>query len=266
MKKAGIVVGVIFLVLFLDQWSKIWVKTNMTYGEEILIFGLEWAKIHFVENNGMAFGISLGGNYGKLALSLFRILAVGFLIYYLRLLMKTEKTSLGLLVSFALILAGAIGNILDSAFYGLMFSASTYHGEVATLFPEGGGYAGFLHGKVVDMLYFPMFSGVYPDWLPFKGGEPFQFFKPVFNLADTSITVGVLNILLFQRSFFSAEKEEEEQGQAEASSTAKGESEASTTTEKEVGQEQVEEGNNGEKEDQNGVDANQSSEQVEPKE
>lgn len=247
----------------------------MTYGEEILIFGLEWAKIHFVENNGMAFGISLGGNYGKLALSLFRILAVGFLIYYLRLLMKTEKTSLGLLVSFALILAGAIGNILDSAFYGLIFSESTYHGEVASLFPEGGGYAGFLHGKVVDMLYFPMFSGIYPDWLPIKGGEAFQFFKPVFNLADTSITIGVLNILLFQRSFFSAEKEEEQEtsaainGESTADTpqgTTEGESSADTATDSTNDDDAENEGKDNGIEGQEGVDANQSNEQVEPKE
>ncbi len=257
MKKAGIVIGVIFLVLFLDQWSKIWVKTNMTYGEEILIFGWEWAKIHFVENNGMAFGISLGGNYGKLALSLFRILAVGFLIYYLRLLMKTEKTSNGLLISFALILAGAIGNILDSAFYGLIFSESTYHGATATLFPEGGGYAGFLHGKVVDMLYFPMFAGQYPSWLPFKGGESFLFFKPVFNLADTSITIGVLNILLFQRSFFSAEKPEE----MEEETTMVAAVDTNTDADGIQKEEKIQDIEN-----QGGVDANQSNEQVEPTE
>lgn len=181
---------------------KIWVKTHMAYGEEIRILGFDWALLHFVENNGMAFGISLGGAYGKLALSLFRILAVGFLAYYIRFLINI-KVSVGLLVSFALILAGAVGNILDSAFYGMIFSASSPHyGNLAALFPPEGGYSSFLHGRVVDMLYFPILSGYFPDWLPLWGGEPYLFFKPVFNLADLSITLGVLNILLFQRSFF----------------------------------------------------------------
>jgi len=173
----------------------------MEYDQEIPILGLDWALLHFVENPGMAFGISLGGEYGKLALSLFRILAVGFLIYYLKELLKIGA-NMGLLVSFALILAGAIGNIIDSAFYGVIFSASPYHGGLAELFPEGGGYGRFLHGKVVDMFYFPIFRGFLPDWIPYFGGKYHIFFKPIFNLADTAITIGVVSILLFNRSFF----------------------------------------------------------------
>lgn len=175
----------------------------MGLGEEFLIFGQEWARIHFVENEGMAFGITLGGSYGKLALSLFRIIAVGFLIYYIRLL-SNARAAFGLLACFGLILAGALGNILDSAFYGLIFSETPYHsGGVAEMFPEAGGYAGFLYGKVVDMLYFPMFQGTFPEWFPFWAGEPYLFFRPVFNVADTAITVGVLSLLIFHRGFFS---------------------------------------------------------------
>ena len=171
-----------------------------------------WGRIHFVENEGMAFGIELPGNYGKLALSLFRIAAVGFLFYYLKLLIRA-KASFGLVACFGLILAGALGNILDSAFYGLLFSESPFHSrEVATLFPPEGGYAGFLHGKVVDMFYFPMFSGTFPEWVPAWGGQPFLFFRPVFNLADASITVGVISLLLFHRDFFSGTDEETEAG------------------------------------------------------
>ena len=180
----------------------------MEYGEYFNLLGFDWARIHFVENPGMAFGIELGGDYGKLALSLFRIGAVFFLIYYIGELIKM-KVSFGLLISFALILAGALGNILDSAFYGLLFSASEYHGGLAEFMPEGGGYANFLHGKVVDMLHFPLFEGKFPEWFPMWGGQHFEFFRPVFNLADTSITIGVLNIILFQRSFFAVDEPED---------------------------------------------------------
>jgi signal peptidase II len=208
MKSSTKVGMLIFLVLLLDQALKIGIKTHMEYGSEIHILGLDWALLHFVENNGMAFGWDLGGEYGKLALSLFRIAAVIFLIVFIRQLIQ-EKIRFGVLASFGLILAGALGNIIDSAFYGLIFSPSYYHGGLATLFPAEGGYAGFLHGKVVDMLYFPIWQGVYPDWLPLLGGKEYFFFKPVFNIADVSITVGVLNILIFQRDFFRYYQKEE---------------------------------------------------------
>ncbi|HMO39843.1 MAG TPA: lipoprotein signal peptidase [Saprospiraceae bacterium] len=218
MSRSAKVLAIIILVLLVDQALKIWIKTNMTYGEEFGILGLSWARIHFVENPGMAFGIEFGGGYGKLALSLFRILAVGFLIYYLRQLIQSHAP-MGLLASFALILAGAFGNIIDSAFYGLIFSESSYHG-VATMFPEGGGYAGFLYGKVVDMFYFPLYDGTLPEWVPFWGGEEVLFFRPVFNVADSAITAGVLAILIFQRSFFNNPKKEEDTGQPALETTA----------------------------------------------
>ncbi len=207
MKRSHIIIIIVLSVLLLDQALKIWVKTNMEYGEYFNLLGFDWARIHFVENPGMAFGAEIPWEYGKLALSLFRIGAVFFLIYYIGELIKM-KVSFGLLISFALILAGALGNILDSAFYGLIFSASEYHGGLAEFMPEDGGYASFLHGKVVDMLHFPLFQGKFPEWLPKWGGEHFEFFRPVFNLADTSITVGVLNIILFQRSFFAVDESE----------------------------------------------------------
>lgn len=199
--------AIIFLVLLIDQAVKIWVKTTLSYGEEFQMLGLDWARIHFVENPGMAFGIEFGGDYGKLALSLFRIIAVLFLIYYIRELIKSSAP-LGLLTSFALILAGAFGNIIDSAFYGLIFSESTYHGDPAILFPPEGGYAGFLHGRVVDMFYFPIYEGTVPDWFPIWKGQDVLFFRPVFNVADSAITIGVMSILIFQRSFFNNKKEE----------------------------------------------------------
>lgn len=212
MKNSTKLILLVGLVLLIDQIVKIWVKTNMYYGDTILILGQHWAQIHFVENKGMAFGIELGGDYGKLVLSLFRLVAIGFLIYYLNFLMRAQ-TKFGLLACFALILAGAVGNMIDSAFYGLLFSDGVVknelgqlmpYGGLATLFPEGGGYAGFLHGNVVDMFYFPILENkILPEWLPIWGGKRFTFFGPVFNIADTSITVGVLSLLLFHRDFFS---------------------------------------------------------------
>ncbi len=193
------------LVLFFDQWLKIWVKTHMYYGDDMPILGRSWAKLNFVENPGMAFGWMMGGLWGKLALSLFRLAAIVFLVIYIRKLLQANA-SYGLLGSFALILAGAVGNMIDCSFYGLIFSASdTPHPTLATLFPPGGGYAGFLQGKVVDMLHF---VGRFPDWFPyFHGGE---IFPPVFNISDSSITIGVAAILLFQRRYFNSLQKKEE--------------------------------------------------------
>lgn len=204
MKKSIIVTLVILLVLILDQWLKVWVKLNVNYGEGFNILGLDWAQIHFIENPGMAFGLSYGGVTGKIILTTFRIVMVAILIYILRALIK-NKESIGLLLSFSLIIAGAMGNIVDSMFYGLIFSKSVYHGGLAEFMPEGGGYAPFLQGKVVDMFYFPLLDTTLPDWVPFWGGERFQFFRPVFNLADSAISVGVASIILFHRKFFKQE-------------------------------------------------------------
>jgi len=208
LKRTWIVVGIVLLVLILDQWLKIYVKTSIPYGSGFDILGLSWAKIHFIENEGMAFGFEFGGKAGKLILSIFRILMVGFLIYLIRTLILA-KESIGLIVSFALIIAGAIGNIIDSAFYGLIFSESSFHGGLAEMFPTEGGYAGFLYGRVVDMLYFPLIDTHWSDWMPVVGGNRLQFFRPVFNLADTAISTGVISILLFHRKFFLADDKED---------------------------------------------------------
>ncbi len=185
------------VILILDQVSKILVKTNMTLGQSIPVIG-DWFILHFTENYGMAFGMEFSGEYGKLILSLFRIIAVIFLGWYLyRLVINKAKT--GLIVCVSMIMAGALGNIIDSAFYGLIFSESLFN-QTAVLFPEGGGYGSFLHGKVVDMLYFPVIRGNFPSWMPFLAGEQFIFFRPVFNISDTAITSGVLILLVFQKT------------------------------------------------------------------
>jgi len=195
---------VVFIVLFIDQALKLWIKTNMTLGQEFHVAG-NWFIIHFTENNGMAFGLQFAGGYGKLALSLFRIFAVGFLGWYI-VKLSGKKTGFGVIFSFSLILAGALGNIIDSALYGMLFSESTYF-DVARFLPAEGGYSSFLHGKVVDMFYFPILEGIYPKWVPFLGGDNYIFFRPVFNVADSAITTGVLSLLIFQRQFFHTQNE-----------------------------------------------------------
>ncbi|HMZ47651.1 MAG: lipoprotein signal peptidase [Bacteroidetes bacterium] len=192
---------VIVLVLLTDQVLKVWVKTHFFLGEYIPMFGdnSSWAYLQFVENKGMAFGLEFGGEAGKLLLTLFRMVAVVAIGWVLRWMVR-EKQSGTRIISLALIFAGALGNIIDSAFYGLIFSASDpVTRNVAVIFPEGGGYAPFLHGAVVDMFYFPLWQGRFPDWMPVWGGEPFEFFRPVFNIADAAISVGVALMILFQR-------------------------------------------------------------------
>ena len=200
---------VILIVLGCDQALKIWVKLNMAYASDIQLIGKEFFRLHFVENNGMAFGITFGGEMGKLFLTLFRIVAVCALSYFIKLLID-KKSSYSLIISFGLILAGALGNIIDSTFYGLLFSDS-FHGGVAEFMPAEGGYGKLFHGKVVDMLHLVILRGVYPDWVPYLGNTPFLFFKPVFNIADVAISAGVINIILFQRAFFKGESTEEQE-------------------------------------------------------
>ena len=202
-------------MLILDQVLKIWIKTHMTIGQEIHVAG-NWFILHFTENEGMAFGYTFGGGAGKLMLSIFRIIAVIVIGVYIHRL-KNKSPHPGLIISFSLIMAGALGNIIDSAFYGLIFNASSFH-SVATLFPPGGGYSTFLHGKVVDMLYFPVIDTTLPNWIPIWGGEPFTFFRPVFNISDSSITTGVLLLLVFQKKFFAKKEASEISGESIPSS------------------------------------------------
>lgn len=201
--KVGISIFIFLLVIILDQSLKIWVKTHMYLGESIDF--LPWFKLLFVQNNGMAFGIELGS---KIFLTLFRIIVAAGILWYIWSLRNRRDIPMGYVVCFSLIAAGAAGNIIDCMFYGEIFN-DPYPPEIATLFPAGGGYAPFMFGKVVDMLYFPLFSFDWPSWMPFVGGEHFLFFQPVFNLADTAISVGLIALLIFYNKMFSAKQESE---------------------------------------------------------
>jgi signal peptidase II len=213
--KARTIVILILAIIVVDQLVKIWVKTSMPlsfnwddyhamltkYDRGIRPFGAkaDWCQIYFVENEGMAWGWKFGGDWGKMALTLFRLFAVIFGIFYIKSIIQKGYHK-GFILCVGLIFAGALGNLIDSMFYGLIFEESTYS-SVAKIFPAKG-YAGFLHGKVVDMLYFPIIHTTYPSWLPVVGGRDFEFFSPVFNIADASISAGVISILVFQKKFF----------------------------------------------------------------
>lgn len=199
LKKYKLPIITVLTVLFIDQCIKLYIKSNYPIGEVCRIFG-DWSRITFTENPGMAFGLEFGGNYGKIALSLFRIIAVFAGVFYIKKIVN-EKEHKGFIICVSLILAGALGNILDSAFYGLLFGESTEY-QVAQFMPAEGGYTGFLQGHVVDMFYFPMYEGNFPTWFPIWGGEHFEFFNAIFNFADMSISFGVGIILVFQNILF----------------------------------------------------------------
>ena len=191
----------ILAIVLADQALKIYIKTNYYINEHHNVMG-DWFRLHFVENEGMAYGWKFGGDWGKMILTLFRLAAVIFGVYYIRDIIR-KKYNRGFIICAGLVFAGALGNLIDSMFYGLIFSESVPGSmAVAQMFPEHG-YAGFLHGKVVDMLYFPIIRDAhFPQWVPIWGGEDFEFFRPIFNIADASISAGIISIIVFQKRFF----------------------------------------------------------------
>lgn len=207
LKKAS---AIIILILLIDQISKFYIKTNFALGEEIKVF--DWFRILFVENEGMAWGARIPGQYGKLILTSFRLVAIVGIGYWLWDSVKKNSSRI-LIVAISLIFAGALGNIIDSVFYGVLFEHS--YGQVAEFVPQEGGYGTLMHGKVVDMLYFPLWSGYLPEWIPIWGGEYFTFFEPVFNIADSAITIGVFLLIIFNKKAFPDEEEDNKEKQSE---------------------------------------------------
>ena len=205
---------IIALIIIADQALKIWIKTSYPFGPITNVMGLSWFRLYFIENKGMAWGWEFGGEWGKMILTLFRLAAVIFGSWYLVKIVK-QQYSTGFIVCAALIYAGALGNLIDSMFYGLIFEESSYS-QVAKIFLSHG-YAGFLHGRVVDMLYFPIIKTTYPSWVPFVGGEEFEFFSPIFNIADASISIGVITLFVFQKRFFKRHRPEEKHPTVETS-------------------------------------------------
>lgn len=217
LNKLSLAVLIIILILIVDQAVKIYIKSHYPIGEVTRVFGMNWARIHFIENSGMAWGWKFGNEGGKVALTLFRLLAVIFGSWLLVKFAK-EKYSAGFMVCIALIYAGALGNLIDSMFYGIIFDKGLHfdtamgdYVSYAGIARMGGrGYSSFLHGSVVDMLYFPMIDSTYPKWFPFVGGEKFEFFAPIFNIADAAISTGVIALLIFQKKFYKKDKTHEE--------------------------------------------------------
>jgi len=201
MSKKNTAIVVIVLALLIDQISKIYIKTHFTIGEELTVFS-DWFIIHFTENNGMAWGFEFGGKSGKLFLTLFRLVAISGIVYWLYDTIKKNAPT-PVIVAISLIFAGAVGNIIDSVFYGVIFDSSAH--KVATLFSEHP-YGEIFYGKVVDMLYFPMWEGTLPNWIPFVGGDHFTFFNAIFNGADSFITIGVLLLFIFSKQAFPKEE------------------------------------------------------------
>lgn len=205
---------IVALIIIADQALKVWIKTSFPFGHIKDVMGISWFKLYFIENKGMAWGWEFGGEWGKMLLTLFRLGAVIFGTWYLFKIVK-QKYNKGFIICAALIYAGALGNLIDSMFFGLIFEETTYS-HVAKMLPAEG-YAGFLHGRVVDMLYFPIIKTTYPSWFPFVGGDEFEFFSPIFNIADASISVGVITLFVFQKRFFKKHHDDEKHQSVETS-------------------------------------------------